>query len=63
MFNRVSRELLKRKEMDEITQYREFMRGLSVPARDRILKDTNFEPTDVSTYKYSKIYEKVVMSY
>ena len=63
MFNRVSKELLKRKEMDEITQCREFMRGLSVPARDRILKDTNFEPADVSTYKYSKMYEKAVMSY
>ena len=49
--------------MDEITQYQEFIRGLSVLVRDYILKDTNFEPIDVSIYKYSKIYKKAVISY
>jgi hypothetical protein len=63
MFNRVSKELVKRKEMDEITQCREFMKGLPMLARDRILKDTNFEPEDVSTYKYTKMYDKAVLFY
>jgi hypothetical protein len=39
------------------------MRELSILVRDYILKNMNFEPINISTYKYSKIYEKVVISY
>jgi hypothetical protein len=39
------------------------MRELSILVRNYILKNTNFEPIDISTYKYSKIYEKVVIFY
>jgi hypothetical protein len=39
------------------------MRELSILVRDYILKNTNFEPIDISTYKYSKMYEKIVISY
>jgi hypothetical protein len=39
------------------------MRELFILVRDRILKNMNFEPIDISTYKYSKIYEKVIIFY
>ena len=39
------------------------MRELSILVKDYILKNINFEPINISTYKYSKIYKKVIISY
>ena len=39
------------------------MRELFILVRNYILKNINFEPIDISTYKYSKIYKKIVIFY
>ena len=36
---------------------------LSILVRDYILKNINFKPIDISIYKYSKIYKKVIIFY
>ena len=56
LFDCISTELIKQREMDNLQQYREFIRGLLSQVRDRIFRDFNYEPNNPRTHNYSKIY-------
>ena len=50
-FDRASRELIVRGELDEVQQCREFMQGLPEEAKNRIFKDAEFGTEGMSTWK------------
>jgi hypothetical protein len=39
------------------------MKGLPPQVRDKIFKDSNYEPTNMSTYDYQKMHKIAVFAY
>ncbi|KAF8857542.1 hypothetical protein BDZ45DRAFT_788142 [Acephala macrosclerotiorum] len=63
LFDRVSKELIKRNKLNKQHQGREFMRGLPMHVKERIFRETDYEPTEISIHNYNKMYEKAVAAY
>jgi hypothetical protein len=57
-FNRVSTELIKRNEIDESQRCRAFMEGASIALKDKLLRNTRFDYSDVATHKYAPMLEE-----
>jgi len=62
-FHRISQELIRKNEIDNVYRCREFMRGLPDRTREKVLRTTDFDPDDTTTFDYDKMYAIAVSSY
>jgi hypothetical protein len=63
LFDRISKVLIDRGELDETQRAREFMKGLNSTTKDKIFRDTEFEPSNVRTHDYDKMHKTAVKAY
>ena len=63
IFDRVSRDLIKKRVIDPKSRGNKLIKGFSFSIRDKILKETDYDPEDFVTHDYERIKRKALDAY
>ena len=63
IFDQASRDLIKKGAIDPKSRGNKLIKGFSSSIRDKILKETDYDPEDFATHDYERIKRKALDAY
>ena len=61
IFNRVFRDLIKKRVINSKSRSNKLIKGFSFSIKNKILKETNYNPKDFAIYDYERIKKKLLI--